>query len=144
MRREDLFAAIGEVEESRLMRCEKVMNPSVIVYWEDPNMYGRKKAMGKFWLIAAVIVLTLCLMGSAIAALVKMNVKETKVLMQQEEVVEGETVVVEKVYEGEKISFDEVHDEYVELGNFYPQQIPDGYTMTFVSNDAPMQHRVIH
>ena len=72
MRREDLFAAIGEVEESRLAMCEKVMNPSVIVYWEDPNMYG-KRSVRKFWLIAAVVVLMLLLMGSAIAALVKVT-----------------------------------------------------------------------
>ena len=143
MRREDLFAAIGEVEESRLVRCEKVMNPSVIVYWEDPNMNKCKPRIGKIWLIAAIVALMVLLMGSAIAALVKMDVKDTKVIMDSEEVVEGESVVVEKVYEGEKITFEEVHDVYVELGNFYPQQIPEGYAMTFVSNDAPMQNRMI-
>ena len=143
MRREDLFAAIGEVEESRLMRCEKVMNPSVIVYWEDPNMYGRKSSMRKFWLIAAVIVLTLCLMGSAIAALVKMDVENTKVIMEKEEVVGEEVVIQEKVYEGEKITFEEVHDTFVELGNYYPQQIPAGYALTFVSSGTPLQNREI-
>ena len=143
MRREDLFAAIGEVEESRLMRCEKVMNPSVIVYWEDPNMYGRKSSMRKFWLIAAVIALTLCLMGSAIAALVKMDVENTKVIMEKEEVVGEEVVIQEKVYEGEKITFEEVHDTFVELGNYYPQQIPAGYALTFVSSGTPLQNREI-
>ena len=38
MRREDLFAAIGRVEESRLARCEKHMNPSADGHWEDSNM----------------------------------------------------------------------------------------------------------
>ena len=88
MRREDLFAAIGEVEESRLAMCEKVMNPSVIVYWEDPNMFGKTSAK-KLWLIAAVAALMLLLMGSAIAAMVKMDVEETKMIMEKEEVVEG-------------------------------------------------------
>lgn len=143
MRREDLFAAIGEVEESRLAMCEKVMNPSVIVYWEDPNMYG-KRSVRKFWLIAAVVALMLLLMGSAIAALVKMDVETTKAIMPYQEIVDGETVIVDKVVEGEKVSFEEVHDEFIELEAYYPQWIPDGYEMTFVSNDAPMQNRVIH
>lgn len=143
MRREDLFAAIGEVEESRLAMCEKVMNPSVIVYWEDPKMYG-KTSVRKIWLIAAVVALMLLLMGSAIAALVKMDVEDTKVIVPSQEVVDGETVFVDKVMEGEKVTFQEVHDEFIELEAYYPQRIPEGYEMTFVSNDAPMQHRVIH
>ena len=126
MRREDLFAAIGEVEESRLARCEKVMNPSVIVYWEDPKMY-KKTSVRKILLIAAIVALMLLLMGSAIAALVKMDVKDTKLVMENPEVVDGETVVKEKIYEGEKVTFEEVHDKFVELGNVYPQLIPDGY-----------------
>ena len=143
MRREDLFAAIGEVEESRLAMCEKVMNPSVIVYWEDPKMYG-KTSVRKIWLIAAVVALMLLLMGSAIAALVKMDVETTKAIMPYQEIVDGETVIVDKVVEGEKVSFEEVHDEFIELEAYYPQWIPEGYEMTFVSNDAPMQNRVIH
>ena len=103
MRREDLFVAIGEVEESRLARCEKVMNPSVIVYWEDPKMHGKTSAK-KFWLIAAVAALMLLLMGSAIAAMVRMNVEETKVIIPSQEIVNGETVVVDKVIEGKKVS----------------------------------------
>ena len=142
MRREDLFVAIGEVEESRLARCEKVMNPSVIVYWEDPNMH-RKTSMRKIWLIAAVVALMLLLMGSAIAALVKMDVEDTKVIMEKEEVVEGQVVIEEKVYEGEKVTFEEVHDTFVELGHYYPQQIPDGYELTFVSSGTPLQNREI-
>lgn len=142
MRREDLFVAIGEVEESRLARCEKVMNPSVIVYWEDPNMY-RKTSMRKIWLIAAVVALMLLLMGSAIAALVKMDVEDTKVIMEKEEVVEGQVVIEEKVYEGEKVTFEEVHDTFVELGHYYPQQIPAGYELTFVSSGTPLQNREI-
>lgn len=142
MRCEDLFIAIGEVDEKCLARCEIFRTPSRVTQREELQMKHGKR-MNKVWLIAAIVALMVLLMGSAIAALVKMDVQETKVLMQEETVVEGETVIVEKIYEGEKISFDKVHDEFIELGNFYPQQIPDGYKMTFVSNDAPLQHRVI-
>jgi hypothetical protein len=64
--------------------------------------------------------------------------------MPSQEIVDGETVIVGKVVEGEKVSFEEVHDEFIELEAYYPQWIPEGYEMTFVSNDAPMQNRVIH
>jgi hypothetical protein len=64
--------------------------------------------------------------------------------MPYQEIVDGETVIVDKVVEGEKVSFEEVHDEFIELEAYYPQWIPEGYEMTFVSNDAPMQNRVIH
>lgn len=142
MKREDLFAAIGMVEESGLARWEKDAIPALVTQREDANM--KHISMKKYWLIAAVVALMLLLMGSAIAALVKMDVESTKVLMQEEVVVEGETVVVEKIMEGEKVSFQEVHDEYIELENYYPQTVPEGYELTFVSNDAPMQNRVLH
>lgn len=103
----------------------------------------KKTSVRKIWLIAAVVALMLLLMGSAIAALVKMDVEDTKVIMEKEEVVEGEVVIQEKIYEGEKVTFDEVRDEFVELGNFYPQQIPAGYELTFVSSGTPMQNREI-
>ena len=142
MKREDLFAAIGMVEESGLARWEKDAIPALVTQREDANM--KHISMKKYWLIAAVVALMLLLMGSAIAALVKMDVESTKVLMQEEVVVEGETVVVEKIMEGEKVSFQEVHNEYIELENYYPQTVPEGYELTFVSNDAPMQNRVLH
>lgn len=142
MKREDLFAAIGMVEESCLARWEKDAIPALVTQREDANM--KHISMKKYWLIAAVVALMLLLMGSAIAALVKMDVESTKVLMQEEVVVEGETVVVEKIMEGEKVSFQEVHNEYIELENYYPQTVPEGYELTFVSNDAPMQNRVLH
>lgn len=142
MTREDLFLAIGMVEEDHLARCENPIIPSLVTQQEDSKMNGNY--MKKIWLIAAVVALMLLLMGSAIAALVKMDVETTKAIMPSQEIVDGETVIVDKVVDGEKVSFEEVHDEFIELEAYYPQWIPDGYEMTFVSNDAPMQNRVIH
>ena len=136
---EQLFIAIGMVEESCLARCEYDEQPDLVADREDSKM-----KTNKIWLIAAIVALMVLLMGSAIAALVKMDVQSTKAIMPSQEIVDGETVFVDKVFEGEKVTFEEVHDEFIELEAYYPQMIPEGYEMTFVSNDAPMQHRVIH
>lgn len=139
MRREDLFNAIGMVDENCLDRCEKKRNPSVVTHREDSKMKNGKyvgqaghKGIKRVWLIAAMIALMLFLMGSAITALVTMKVYDVKVHIQS-----GET------HEGEKVNFGEVHDVFIELGSWYPQEIPDGYTMTFVSEGAPYQNQNI-
>lgn len=139
MTREDILQAIGTVEESRLARCEKNRVPSMVIHEEDFNMKNgkysntrRSVGMKRIWLIAAVIALATVLMGSAIAALVSMKVDDVKVHTQN-----GET------HEGEKIEFEEVHDVFIELGSWYPQEIPDGYAMTFISDGAPLQNQNI-
>lgn len=139
MTREDLLYAIGTVEESRLARCENKRNPSVTNSEEDFRMKngkyintGRSAGMKRIWLIAAVIALAAVLMGSAIAALVSMKTDDVKVMTENGE-----------IHEGEKVEFEEVHDVFIELGSWYPQEIPEGYTMTFVSDGAPYQNQNI-
>lgn len=61
MKREDLFLAIGDVEESRLARCENSGCPSGEDHWEDNEMdtyakYRRKRRVFRNLLIAAVVV----------------------------------------------------------------------------------------
>ena len=165
MRREDLFIAIGAVGENRLAQCEKAMNPSEVLCTEDALMQN-KKHIRTFILIAAIISLMLLLMGSAISALVKMRVEAVKTFAQsgtkpsneqitvsqdtEREEGHSETFIAEEpafsetIYEGEKINFDQIHDGYIELGPYYPQEIPEGYAMTFVSDGAPLQSQVIH
>lgn len=72
MTREDLLHAIGTVEESRLARCEKNREPSVVTHREDSKMkYGnystnaKRKGMPKVWLIAAIIAAMVFMMGCA-------------------------------------------------------------------------------
>lgn len=72
MRREDLFEAIGMVEESRLARCDKHRNPSAVTHREDSKMkHGnystntKRKGLPKVWLIAAIIAAMVFLMGCA-------------------------------------------------------------------------------
>ena len=107
---------------------------------------ARRRPASRVLLIAALIVTGLLLMGSAIAALIAMNVEkvERNILAEATAGLDEEaaaSVAADK--EGEKVNFDPVKDVYVELGDFYPQVIPDGYTMTFVSNGAPLESQLI-
>ena len=145
MRREDLFNAIGMVDDKRLAQCEKHRNPHLVTHREDSNMkhgkHARQRNHKRIWFIAAMIALMLFLMGSAITALVSMEVGETKVNTYNGANSEGEKAATEKI--GEKVEFEKIHDIYIELGSYYPQEIPVGYTMTFVSEGAPLQNQEI-
>lgn len=151
MRREDLFLAIGKIEEERLARCEKRRRPSTMTFEEDIVMGNRIR---KVWLIAAIVTLMVLLMGSAVTTLVKMRVEDSKLIVpagehstaaneNQSQSPTVDSINTEYTYEGEKITFEDVKDVFVELGTYYPQTIPDGYTMTFVSGDAPLNNQVI-
>lgn len=104
----------------------------------------RKKPL----LIAAIIAAAACLLGAAIDAMVSLRVEDiamhTPILetQVQEDGNTGQTWT-DVWHEGEKVNFDEVHDVFLELGPYYPQAIPDGYTMTFVSEGAPYQNQSI-
>jgi len=136
MTREDLFYAMGMVEEKRLTRCESLRNPSRAVPLEEENMQNGKYQVNhrrrkNLWLIAAVVALGALLMGSAIAALVTMDVDTVRV-----HGADG------RLHHGEKVRFEEVREDvYIELGCYYPQQIPAGYTLTFVSDVIPGQNQ---
>lgn len=155
MTREDLLHAIGMVDEERLARCENHRKPSVVTHREDSKMKNAKyasnskrKGMPRVWLIAAIIGATLLLMGSGIAVLISMRVEKVGInrpIMETlvDEQGNTEQTWIDDYHEGEKINFDEVHDVFIELGSWYPQEIPEGYTMTFVSDGAPYQNQNI-
>lgn len=132
MRREDLFIAIGMVDNERLDRCERDGNPSGVNDWAEPEMNKRFYWMKRIIFIAAVVVMTGMLMGSGIMALLNMNIADKRTHDWNGE-----------IHEGEEISFDESHDIFIELGPWYPHEIPEGYTMTFVSEGAPLQKQSI-
>lgn len=70
MNREELFLAIGEVEESRLARCEQAGDPSGVTTMEEKNM--KKTNPGRIirsLLIAAVIVSMLGITAFAVGGL---------------------------------------------------------------------------
>lgn len=160
MRREDLFDAIGMVNEERLIRCEKLRNPSVTTQRKDIGMHigkyektGKTRHIKRVWLIAAIITLMTVLMGSAIVKLVSMRTEKTGVVIHHQQTQQDnndstenkddQTTQTTEIHEGEKVVFDEVQDVFVELKPYYPQEVPDGYAMTFVSEGAPLQNQRI-
>lgn len=72
MKREDLFLAIGAVEESRLARCENNGGPSDVTHWEDKDMgkyeRTRTKKVIRGLLIAAVVMTLVATTAFAAAA----------------------------------------------------------------------------
>jgi len=110
---------------------------------ERTVQFHRKKLL----MIAAIVGLTVFLMGSAIHALVKMKVGDVKVIVADPPVTTGQQSEAEEtqgyvILEGDKVVFEEVEDVYIELGSYYPQVIPEGYQLTFVS-DTAYQHQTI-
>lgn len=122
---------------------------------DGPLVIEVRKRTG-FWkkplFIAAVIGLTILLMGSAIFARVTMNVGKVKSIISVAKptedtwldayVLETQTYAYE-YREGERVEFEKTDDQFIELGSYYPTEIPDGYTMTFVSDTDSMQKQRI-
>lgn len=111
---------------------------------EKRPIHFRKKPI----LIAAIIASVGILTGAAIDAMVSMRVEDITVyapILETQVDDDGNTVQIwtEEFYEGEEVNFDEVYDTFLELGSYYPQQIPEGYSMTFVSEGAPYQNQSI-
>ena len=100
-------------------------------------------------LVAAIIATAAFLMGAAIDALISMRVE--KVMMhtpiQDTQVNEDGNIEQTWTYEwrdGEIINFDEVQDVFIELGSYYPQEIPEGYEMVFVSDSLYQQQYIAY
>ena len=132
MTREDLLHAIGMVDEERLARCDQSRRLSDVYYLEENEMNKRFCWIKRIIFIAAVVVMTAMLMGSAIIALLSIRIEDDTIHDWNGD-----------IHEGQEISFDESHDVFVELGPWYPHEIPEGYTMTFVSEGAPLQNQVV-
>lgn len=102
---------------------------------ENDTLPVKRLTLRRPLLIAAMIALMLLLVGCGIMvySMVRMRVEETKIMYGQT----GETKV------GEAVRFEETDDVYIELGAYYPQQLPEGYAMTFVSEGTPLQRQYI-
>ena len=101
----------------------------------------------KLVLVAAVIVTAVCLMGAAINALITMQVENVMMHTPVLETQVNEDGSIEETWiyewrEGEEVNFDEVYDVFIELGSYYPLEIPEGYETVFIS-DALYQQQYI-
>lgn len=99
------------------------------------KLYIRKKPL----LIAAIIMSVGFLLGATIDALITMQVEDITVHTPILETQVNEDGTIEETWidewrDGEIIGFATVYDEYIELGSYYPQEIPEGYSMVYVSD----------
>lgn len=130
------------MKEKRLLIALGSVNDKFIEEMYEPYEAKKRRfspSSKRVWLIAAIIALMLLLMGSAIAKLVTMRVEPVKVNVQNG----GNQTSSSHSHEGERVNFDEVHDVFIELGSYYPQEIPEGYTMTFVSDPSAQQDQIV-
>lgn len=137
MKAEDLFLAIGDVETHRLQRSELTTRTSSAGIEEEYTMKHKKTSkVIRNLLIAAAI--TAILSVTAYAAVnARIRLETTK--FQEEKVVTEPSTGNYDV----EIDFQRTTNEYLELGSVYPQSVPEGYTISFVSDSAlGMQHIV--
>lgn len=138
MKSEDLFAAIGGVESSRLERSELTVNQSSRNTHEEETKVKHKNT--KKWtrnLIIAAVVATILSVTAYAVANARIRLETTR--YKDHEIVTEEP---NGNYDVE-IDFQRTTNEYLELGAVYPQSIPEGYTVCFVSDNAVgVQHIV--
>lgn len=91
-----------------------------------------KPARGRFVLIAAIVSLALVLMGCAVVALIRMKVDPVQMYTP-----DG------TIHSGLRIQFEETEDVFIELGAYYPQELPQGYAPVFISQGSPLKEQRI-
>lgn len=138
MKPEDLFSAIGGVESSRLQRTELSAQPSRTPE-EEPNMHHRSfKKLTRNLLIAAAVLALLSVTVYA-ASVARIRLEVTK--YQQHEPVTEETPTESCNVE---IDFQRTTNEYLELPSCYPQLIPEGIEIGFVSDVSLGFQRIVY
>ena len=113
------------------------LHASEKTYLEVMDMYQKKKKNGhrpvRVLLIAAVItVLLVTTVYAAVNALVDMRIEDTKINTHNGE-----------MKEGVEVHFEKTEDVYVELDAYYPQWVPEGYEIVFVTDTAVMGRQYI-
>ena len=138
MKPEDLFSAIGGVESTRLQRTELSVQPSRTPE-EEPNMHPRsfKKLTRNLLIAAAVLALLSVTVYAASVARIRLEVTKS----QQQEPVTEETPTESCNVE---IDFQRTTNEYLELPSCYPQLIPEGIEIGFVSDASLGFQRIVY
>jgi len=122
MKGEDLFLGMNYVNANYVEEAEMLT-----------QLNGKTRpAKRRLVLIAAIVATAVFLMGCAAAALIHMQVKDVTVYTP-----DG------TAHAGAQIHFGETGDVFVELGAYYPQELPDGYAPVFVSEGSPLQNQRI-
>ena len=105
-------------------------------YLEVMNMYQKRRnkrsPLRALLIAAAITVLLVTTVYAAVNALIDMRTEETQINTHN-----GETK------EGVEVHFDKTEDVYIELDAYYPQWVPEGYEIVFVTDTAVMGRQYI-
>ena len=104
-------------------------------YLEVMNMYKRKRRAPKIrsvLIAAAITALLVTTVYAAVNALITMRVEDTAVGLP-----DGE------VKTGVEVHFEDTEDVFIELEPYYPQWVPEGYEIVFVTDMAVMGRQYI-
>lgn len=132
MRAEDLFEAIGGVESFRLERSET----SRIIALEERKMKHPTRRIRNLLIAAAVIAMLAVTAYAALNARIKLDTQRWKGSTAVEEVPEG-------TYQLE-LGFHPTGSDYIPLNASYPQSIPDGCHLSFVSDKTTGQQMLVY
>ena len=114
MKAEDLFLAIGQAEDWQLLESEPA--------GKEHTMKKTSKLIRNLLIAAALTALLSVTVYAAVNARIQLNVTKG-----QEEPTGTYDV---------EIDYRRTGNEYLELGDYYPQQLPEGYQCSFISDKA--------
>lgn len=121
MKAEDLFLAIGQAEDGQLLESE----PS----GEERSMKKTSKWIRHVLIAAALTVLLSVTVYAAVNARIQLNVTRREELTGTYDV---------------ELDYQRTDKEYLELGDYYPQQLPEGWKCTFVSDKSMGFQRLVY
>lgn len=129
MKAEELFLAIGQAEDWQLLESETS-------HQEVMEMKRTSKLIRNLLIAAALTALLAVTAYAAVNARIQQNITKR----ESTETTEGAQTV--SPYEVE-IDYRRTGNEYLELGDYYPQELPEGYTCSFVSDKAMGFRRLV-
>lgn len=121
MNAEELFLAIGQATDAQLLECEAS-------HQEVIQMRKSSKLIRNSLIAAALTALLAVTAYAAVNARIQQKVTRR----------EAETTAYEV-----EIDYQRTGSEYLELGDYYPQQIPEGYQCSFISDKSMGFQRLV-
>lgn len=129
MKAEELFLAIGQAEDRQLLESETSCQEVV-------EMKKTSKLIRNLLVAAALTALLAVTAYAAVNARIQQNITK----WESTETTEGVRSV--SPYQVE-IDYRRTGNEYLELGDYYPQELPEGYTCSFASDKAMGFQRLV-
>ena len=132
MKAEELFLAIGQAADRQLLESEPPAS-----HQEGMEMKKTSKFVRNLLIAAALTALLAVTAYAAVNARIQQNITKWE---NTETAEEGQTV---SPYEVE-IDYRRTGSEYLELGDYYPQQLPEGYQCSFISDKVMGFQRLVY